>query len=305
MPLNNLRFLPVIILTGLFIACNQDKEDPTPEEPVINLMVNGSESISNFTSDVGDTIVFSGSAQAKATIKLFAGTASTGGSSSTLVTFDGDSSSTEFIIDPIRYVVDFTSSGQVISFTFVLTDLHENKDTVAFDVQVNESPILEVDTRFLGGYGHSTYGNLLNVLEDTAYFPSNVRISEENQEGVDIIVAYDTDAGWSLSAPDDPDAPATWNESVNFNWPFFVRNSTRLIALPEDFEYDEVQTSVQLEDLFGSDGSSILSGLGEGQVVAFRLDLGKGGKAGVLQVVDISGNKADNRQMQIAFKIQK
>lgn len=304
----HLKFSIFFSLLLVIISCKKeegpDSEEPAPEIPRIQVNVNGAVDIAALTVDVGDTLLFSASGSASAFIKTFEGYMTIDGSRETLFQLLGDSASTEISVDSMEYVFDFDLSGKEVSFLFILKDHLDQRDSARFVVTVNESPII-LRHETLGTYNHASLGNFYNILADTAYFPNNLKTSVSNQEGVDFILSFDSETKFSISSPDDPDAPTVWSKHVNFQWPFQTRNKTRFIVLENTFDFDGIITSAQLSDVFSTSGVTSVPTIAEGQFIAIKLDRSRNEKIGVLKITDLTGNTMDNRAVSFTLKIQK
>lgn len=292
----------------LVVSCQQDGPDavPVPEPPLLNLKINNADNLAELIADVGDTIYLSAAASADAHIKTFAGYWTIEGATEVFSAADVDSASTSASMDSLMYICDYTLAGKEVSFLFVVTDQLDLADSVSFRVRVNESPLSITEGIQLGAYWHKDLGNFYNILEDTAYFPANLKTSLKNQGGVDFIVSFNNLTRFSISSSDDPNAPTIWSEQLSpVQWPFQVVNRTRFLLLDSAFNYDAIVTSAQLETVF--EGDSILqtvSSVSNGQHIAFKLDRSRNDKIGILQVVSTQGNTNDIRSITFNLKIQ-
>lgn len=296
----------LIISCLLLIACGKDKkdEDPIPDEPRIQLLIDGAEALSEMTADIGDTLRISARVSAEASIKTFSGKFSIDDTTEGLDQLSPDSATTAYEMEEKTLYIDHLKAEKTISFLFMVTDHLEQSDSVTLVVQVNRSPITVTDSVSLGAYGHSTYGNFYDVLSDTAYFPNNLRANVRNRDGVDFTISYTNDTKFTISSIDDAGTPLIWDENLLITWPFTTVNNTRFILLNDTFDFDGVVTAAQLSELFTTQGSSTISTLQKDQVIAFRLDAQKGGRTGIFKVLGMDGTAPHNRTIYLSLKVQ-
>lgn len=292
------------------VSCNKDDEGeddllPEPSGPTLRLEVNGAKDLSSLVVDVGDTLYLSTTAAADAYLRTLAGYKLVDGNREVLFEeIISDTVLAETSIDSLEQYINYALSGKEIKYLFIVTDRLDQKDSLEFTINVNQSPIIIRENITLAPYRHPSLANFYNILEDTVYFPSNLRTSTKNQQVVDFIVSYTKDAGMSFTSPDDPEASVTWDQYVNFQWPFQSPNSTRFVAVDESVDFDAVITSAQLDNVFTGPEATSLSTLAEEDVFAFQLDASRDGKVGILKVVDITGNTESTRSITISLKIQ-
>lgn len=304
------HFSLLLLCLLLAVSCNDTANEnpiPAPAEPFVRLEINGSAEVTSSTFDVGDTAYISVTAAADAYLKTFAGYRSIGNEDEILFQQIIDTTLAEVSMDSLTFIFDFSYAGKEVSYLFVVTDQLDQGDSATVTVSINESPIIERTGVVLAPYNHPDKANFYNILSDTAYFPANLKTSTKNQNGVDLILSYDRESKFTFSAPDDPNASATWTTYVKTSqWPFQTPNSTRFTILEDAFDFDAIVTAAQLVDIDLGAQNSLVSTLTEGQVIAFELDGSRErGKVGILRIADLAGNAESNRSVTLDLKIPK
>ncbi len=281
-------------------------EDNTPEDQLVKVTINGEVNPDQLTLDVGDTLFYTVGITSPDGIKEYAASYLKDGVVTIFDQLEPDTA--VYILNQTerQLVIDYTFSGNEYTFFFAVTHTTDSVSSHSFVLNVNESPFESRTGIVVSPYNQFLNGNLYNVVEDTLYFPINVKTDLDNQRGVDLIFGFDSQAGYMVSSPSDAYADTLWNHYVSFYWPFLEINATQLLEVDgSSVNFNQIVTAQQIVDLLNGATVTSLNQLHVDQLIAFRLDNSKSGKAGLMRITNISGSvKNDDQQITFDLKFQ-
>lgn len=302
--MTRISFALCFLSLSVLYSCKEvGDENPIPDGPSITLEVNGTTYQESLNVEVGDVLTLQVTTRTESSMERYLATYNALGESTTWEDLQPDSSVIEYSAEYELYI-DYTLSGKEAVVTFSVSDIIGLSDEVTLTLTVGESILKTSENNIVCPFNYLNYGNIYDVEGDTAYFPSNVRSVLTNQNGSDFIFAFDTETKWMIMGLDHPEAVDLWDDNVGFSWPFLNSNATRFKLMnSSEVDFDGLVTSAQLDNFF-TDGSTSLSTLAIGQLVAFKLDDQKGGKFGLIRITSIVGNTTNSRELTFDIKVQ-
>lgn len=298
--------LSLVLMAFLFLvtSCGKDPVETIVEAPTVTLpAAAGTET----TVEVGETVAFKVSVTAPGVFNTFI-VNQTIGSTTTEIKREGRASGTA----PATYEYDFSfkaeteHGGQEIVFDFIAVDDANKESKATYTIIVNEVSLVEYETVLLGGQSNSTVESFYNVVDNVKYFYSAAN-ETANKDKVDFLYHYGSTNGNVISSPDDAETRATWEDI--YGLPLTnLNNSTRFKRVTAT-TYGEVNNQSQVVNAYVENQNAEVSRLTQlqtGETFAFVLDGDRGGRYGIVEVVEAKGEGVggENRTITLKIKVQ-
>lgn len=212
----------------------------------------------------------------------------------------GVTAGTVTVNDIVLTLPNVTESGVA---TIQIVDDAGQDQSVEYAIEVLDTD--EFSAVLLGGFLNPNEGSFYNSIENIVYIRNE---AEANDDLVDLLFYYANTPGYTLAAPDNEAAQITWDEQASSAWPLATENNTRFKTTTlNSADFDDISTATEVENAFPETGAAEtrITGLQEGQVIAFQLDESRGGRFGLIEVVETAGASGSGRTLTIDVKIQR
>lgn len=284
---------------------SDDSEDPVPG-PEIFVELTSGQIISDDTvrAESGDELIFDVDISAPAGFNTLRVT----GPSGTIVEVTRNdlqlaAGVTAVPTIPLTITLPEVNETTKLTLTFIAIDDANGQTPEPVDVEIAGDPVEEYTAVLLGGQLNSTTGSFYNAVDNSVY---TLNQAGTNDDLVDLVFYYVATDGLRnmIAAPDNNEVQVTFESAAS--WPLVTENSTRFKVLDGSFNYDDVETSSDLENAYpevGDEQQRMLD-LQVGQVFAFQLSPERGDRYGIIRVASISGDQGSNRSITLDVKVQ-
>jgi hypothetical protein len=307
-----LMFLALGASFVFLYSCGED-EEPLPAEPTLTVTaVDGSgAAVANGGSIAAtDTITFSFTASTPGGFNTFRVTGDAN-EEFTRTELEVEAGETAPVLPTLSLGTSATDAGGALSLSFLLVDDANQVDTVIFDFSITDAPSPEA---------RSYTQTLLEVIagdgSNAAFFSSSTGMtySPNGVVGTTDPVSASIDFGYYYGATDNASfgSPEWFSTSTLFssqvaNWGTLNSISFASTSLTEA-DFLEVSTWADIDEIYagGTPENQVITGLTEGQVLAFETDADKdgGAKKGLILVKTISGTFNSNDSITIDVLVQ-
>jgi len=286
--------LSLVASVAFLYSCGED-EEPLPNAPALSVSAAVGSTGATLTDGgeiaATDSIIFeiSGSTPGGFNVVRISGSGSVEITRNDLDLEAGETTLPEFAI---TFITDENDANSVLDFDFTLVDDSDQTDTVSFTINVGDVPFEDVrafTTQLLGAQGNANPG-FFNAVDGERYTYAQAR-DTEGGAAADFAYYFGATNQSTLSAIDDGGLNAVYTAvSLPIDGIFGTRNATRFLVTdlaPQDFI--DIENTNELEDaaFFEVAGSSSITQLVEGNVIAFKLDDSRGGTFGLIHVASI------------------
>jgi hypothetical protein len=301
------------VSTWLFLAvlsgCSEDESVPAVDPPSLNVVTTPSSTNGTIQIILDESVNFSIGVMAdggfnnlslRATdemgnLRLSIDTARAPGE--TVTSFD--------VVYEINFGNDPALVNSSVAVQISATDDLNQTSSEVFIVDIVSQGIEAYTAVLIGGFNNETLGSSYDAQADSVYFATNLRNNSANQSLIDFVYYFADVPQRTIASPDNAEAQITWDAQNMSSWPFdMVENSTRFKIPMSGVSFDDLNSSSDLEVLFGEvgTGDSRVTDLSVGNLVAFQLDDDRGSRYGAFVVDAVEGNSSGS--ITISVKVQ-
>lgn len=275
--------MAMLAIAGVVVFSSCDPEDEGLAAPSISLTTSPAHSDNVIEAEVGEEIEITVNVTAPGGFNVLR---VTGGFSAT---YDRDEAGqTSFSKALPTLIIPAEAAGGTITLNFEAVDDADSVTNETLTINVGESPIETFEAVLLGSQGNANQG-FLDLLTGTKYGYAGAR---DNTGSVDLGYYWGASDKSSIASIDDDGMDAVYSAvDLPIDGVFDAENTnvTRFVALTGvDFEAIDNAEALEEEAVFESAGSSSITELQVGDVIAFKTDAARGGVYGLIKVTAIN-----------------
>jgi hypothetical protein len=199
--------------------------------------------------------------------------------------------------------------GGEFTFTFLAVDENGSSTEEEVIVTVNEPSLNEFTAQLLGGIQNDDAGSFFDAVEGQVYTVSQA-FQTENTVKNDLVFWYGGTSGYAIGSVDDPMAQTAFDDQTNGEVNLENLNPkslSRFKYILADVDFDNIESYTDILSAFNDDGEddqTRIPNLAIGDVFGITLDDNRGGRIGLIEIENISGDTPATRSITINVKIQ-